>query len=42
MEAKLNTEKADWSPFPYLDSQDVISVQRGPEPGGVAGNADPR
>src|SRR5918996_385253 len=37
MEPKLNTENADWSPFPYLDSQDVISVQRGPEPGGAGG-----
>ena len=37
MEAKLNTEKASWSGVPYLHSDDVISVQRGPEPGGVGG-----
>jgi NADH-quinone oxidoreductase subunit I len=35
MEAKLNKDKADWEQFPYLDSADVISVQRGPEPGGI-------
>ncbi len=39
MEAKLNSEKAAWEQFPYLDSADVISVQRGPEPGGVGGVA---
>jgi NADH-quinone oxidoreductase subunit I len=37
MEAKLNTERTDWEAFPYLDSADVIAVQRGPEPGGPAG-----
>ena len=35
MEAKLNTEHTDWEQFPYLDSADVIAVQRGPEPGGI-------
>ena len=39
MEARLNTEKADWEQFPYLDSADVIAVQRGPEPGGLGGVA---
>ena len=38
MQAKLNTEKTDWSEFPYLEShEDVISVQRGPKPGGAGG-----
>ena len=38
MEAKLNKEKTDWSAFPYLENaEDVISVQRGPKPGGVGG-----
>ena len=38
MEAKLNTEKTDWTEFPYLEGEsDVISVQRGPRPGGVGG-----
>ena len=37
MEAKLNTEKASWSGVPYLHSDDVIAVQRGPEPGGAGG-----
>jgi NADH-quinone oxidoreductase subunit I len=38
MQAKLNTEKADWTEFPYLENQqDVISVQRGPKPGGLGG-----
>ena len=38
MEAKLNTEKTDWTDFPYLENhEDVISVQRGPKPGGVGG-----
>src|SRR5215213_11578341 len=37
MEPNLNTDKADWTPFPYLGEADVISVQRGPEPGGIAG-----
>jgi NADH-quinone oxidoreductase subunit I len=39
MEARLNTEGIDEmnSRFPYLDESDVISVQRGPEPGGVGG-----
>ena len=37
MRPELNTDKADWAPFDYLDSADVISVQRGPEPGGAAG-----
>ena len=28
----------DWTEFPYLENQqDVISVQRGPKPGGVGG-----
>ena len=35
MEANLNTDKTDWEQFPYLDSADVISVQRGPDPGGI-------
>ena len=39
MEAKLNTDKTDWEQFPYLDSADVIAVQRGPEPGGLGGVA---
>ena len=34
-EAKLNKDRTDWEQFPYLDSADVISVQRGPEPGGI-------
>ena len=38
MEAKLNMEKTDWTEFPYLEGEsDVISVQRGPRPGGVGG-----
>jgi NADH-quinone oxidoreductase subunit I len=37
MEARLNAEKTDWEAFPYLDSADVISVQRGPAPGGAGG-----
>lgn len=37
MHAKLNQDKTDWSPFPYLQEADVISVQRGPEAGGAAG-----
>jgi NADH-quinone oxidoreductase subunit I len=37
MEAKANTENADWTAFPYLESADVIAVQRGPEPGGAGG-----
>ena len=38
MEAKLNTEKTDWTEFPYLEGEsDVISVQRGPKPGGAGG-----
>jgi NADH-quinone oxidoreductase subunit I len=38
MQAKLNTEKAAWTEFPYLENQqDVISVQRGPKPGGIGG-----
>src|SRR4029450_6432580 len=38
MEARLNTGKTDWTAFPYLENQeDVIAVQRGPKPGGVAG-----
>jgi NADH-quinone oxidoreductase subunit I len=36
MHAKLNTDKTDWSPFPYLQEADVISVQRGPEYNGGA------
>ena len=37
MDARLNSEKTDWEQFPYLDSADVISVQRGPQPGGIGG-----
>src|SRR5262249_59078451 len=38
MEARANVEHADWSAFPYLeDADEVVSVQRGPEPGGLAG-----
>jgi NADH-quinone oxidoreductase subunit I len=37
MEANLNVDKADWERFPYLDSADVVSVQRGPQPGGPGG-----
>ena len=38
MQARLNTEKTDWTDFPYLENhEDVISVQRGPKPGGVGG-----
>jgi NADH-quinone oxidoreductase subunit I len=37
MQARLNTDKTDWEQFPYLDSEDVISVQRGPQPGGAGG-----
>ena len=38
MEARLNTEHTDWSAFPYLENaEDVISVQRGPKPGGIGG-----
>ena len=38
MEAKLNTEKTDWTQFPYLEGEaDVISVERGPKPGGIGG-----
>ena len=37
MEAHANTENADWEAFPYLEGADVISVQRGPEPGGAGG-----
>jgi NADH-quinone oxidoreductase subunit I len=36
MHAKLNEDKTDWSPFPYLQEADVISVQRGPEYSGGA------
>ena len=29
MEARLNTDKTDWTDFPYLENhEDVISVQR--------------
>src|SRR5881227_2623054 len=37
MEAELNIDKADWTPPGYLDTADVIEVQRGPEPGGLGG-----
>jgi NADH-quinone oxidoreductase subunit I len=37
MEARLNIEHTDWEAFPYLQSDDVIEVQRGPEPGGARG-----
>src|ERR671936_2060798 len=37
MEARLNTGKLDWTPPGYLDTADVIAVQRGPEPGGIGG-----
>ena len=37
MQAKANTENADWTAFPYLESDDVIAVQRGPQPGGAGG-----
>ena len=37
MEARANTENADWTAFPYLESDDVIAVQRGPQPGGAGG-----
>jgi len=39
MNAKLNTDGIDQMnrEFPYLHESDVISVQRGPEPGGAGG-----
>jgi NADH-quinone oxidoreductase subunit I len=37
VEPRANTENADWTAFPYLESADVIAVQRGPEPGGPGG-----
>jgi NADH-quinone oxidoreductase subunit I len=37
MEARLNIEHTEWEAFPYLSSDDVIEVQRGPEPGGAGG-----
>ena len=37
MEARANTENADWTAFGYLESDDVIAVQRGPQPGGAGG-----
>jgi NADH-quinone oxidoreductase subunit I len=37
MEARLNVTKLDWTPPDWLETEDVIEVQRGPEPGGVGG-----
>ena len=37
MEAKLNVDKADWTPPGWLETADVIEVVRGPEPGGIGG-----
>ena len=37
MEARLNVDKLDWAPPDWLDTEDVIAVQRGPEPGGAGG-----
>ena len=36
MEARLNVDKLDWAPPDWLETEDVIAVQRGPEPGGAA------
>jgi NADH-quinone oxidoreductase subunit I len=37
MDAKLNTDKTGWAPPGYLETEDVIVVARGPEPGGAGG-----
>jgi NADH-quinone oxidoreductase subunit I len=37
MEAKLNTDKLDWTPPGWLDTADLIEVVRGPDPGGLGG-----